>query len=110
MPVVIKTPGEELFFRFLWVLEIFDLVGPGALVGSMALPRPLRTGLFGSAGEIRTEFFLNGIWGSGGWPAGGELREDSEAVNESFWDAPGVEIEAKQDLRVLEGLGGWGVA
>ena len=29
---------------------------------------------------------------------GGEWREDSEAVNESFWDAPGVEIEAKQDL------------
>ena len=31
------------------------------------------------------------------------MREDSEAVNESFWDAPGVEIEAKQ---VLGSLGG----
>ena len=30
--------------------------------------------------------------------AGADLREESEAVNESFWDAPGVEIEAKQDL------------
>ena len=30
--------------------------------------------------------------------AGAELREESEAVNESFWDAPGVEIEAKQDF------------
>ena len=62
-----KPGGGELFFRILWVLEIFDLVGPGALVGSLALPRPLRTGLFGSAGEIRTEFVLNGIWCSGGF-------------------------------------------
>ena len=30
--------------------------------------------------------------------AGAELREESEAVNESFWDATGVEIEAKQVL------------
>ena len=26
------------------------------------------------------------------------MREESEAVNESFWDATGVEIEAKQVL------------
>ena len=26
------------------------------------------------------------------------MREDSEAVNESFWDAPGVEIEAGKIL------------
>ena len=39
-------------------------------------------------------------WNLGFWRvwAGAEWREDSEAVNESFWDAPGVEIEAKQDL------------
>ena len=66
MPVVIKLRGGQ-FFRFLWVLEMFDLVGPGALVGSLVLPRPLRTGLFGSAGEIRTDLFLNGILGSGGF-------------------------------------------
>ena len=41
---------------------------------------------------------MSGVWGSGGWPAGAELREESEAVNESFWDATGVEIEAKQVL------------
>ena len=41
---------------------------------------------------------MRGVWGSGGWPAGAELREESEAVNESFWDATGVEIEAKQVL------------
>ena len=41
---------------------------------------------------------MEGIRGSGGWPAGAEWREESEAVNESFWDATGVEIEAKQDL------------
>ena len=29
---------------------------------------------------------------------GGEWREDSEAVNESFWEAPDVEIEAGQDF------------
>ena len=37
---------------------------------------------------------LGVLEGLGGW----ELREDSEAVNESLWDAPGVEIEAKQDF------------
>ena len=26
------------------------------------------------------------------------MREESEAVNESFWDTTGVEIEAKQVL------------
>ena len=31
--------------------------------------------------------------------AGAELREESEAVNESFRDATGVEIEAKQVSR-----------
>ena len=39
---------------------------------------------------------MRGVWRSGGWPAGAELREESEAGNESFWDATGVEIEAKQ--------------
>ena len=29
------------------------------------------------------------------------MREESEAVNESFWDATGVEIEAKQVLGFL---------
>ena len=39
-------------------------------------------------------------WNLGFWRvyAGVEWREDSEAVNESFWDAPGVEIGAKRDL------------
>ena len=39
-------------------------------------------------------------WSLGFWrvQAGAELREESEAVNESFWDATGVEIEAKQVL------------
>ena len=27
---------------------------------------------------------------------GAELRQESDVVNESFWDAPGVEIGAKQ--------------
>ena len=36
-----------------------------------------------------------GLWRG---QAGAERREDSDAVNESFWDAPGVEIEAKQDF------------
>ena len=48
--------------------------------------------------EFEARYFLEGIWGSGGWPVGGEWREDSDAVNESFWDAPAVEIEAKQDF------------
>ena len=32
---------------------------------------------------------------------GAEWRADSEAVNESFWDATGVEVEAKQDFSFL---------
>ena len=40
-----------------------------------------------------------GFWGV---QAGADLREESEAVNESLWDAPGVEIKAKQDLVFLQ--------
>ena len=29
------------------------------------------------------------------------MREESEAVNESFWDAPGVEIEACADFVIF---------
>ena len=67
-------------------------------MASLALRGALRTRLFGCWVEIRTGFFVGGnlvfwrVW------RGGEWREDSETVNESFWDAPGVEIEAKQDL------------
>ena len=42
---------------------------------------------------------------------GGEWREDSEAVIESFWDAHGVEIEVKQSLdfrRRHDAMGGHG--
>ena len=37
---------------------------------------------------------------------GGEWREASEAVNESFWDAPGVEIWASFFLRGIWDSGG----
>ena len=36
--------------------------------------------------------------------AGREYRQDSEAVDESFWDGQGVEIEAKQFLRLRHGM------
>ena len=43
-------------------------------------------------------FVFEGSLGFWRVQAGAELRQDSEAVNESFWDAPGVEIGAKQDF------------
>ena len=59
--------------------------------------RACRTRLWGSGVEIRMEFLGSRICGSGRVRGGGEWREDSEAVNESFWDAPGVEIGVGQD-------------
>ena len=60
-------------------------------------------GTFFQGGGFLINFYwgLDGIFGEGNlgfWrgQGGGEWREDSEAVNESFWDAPGVEIEARQ--------------
>ena len=53
----------------------------------MGVPSRNSDGIFGEANF--------GFWRVEG---GGEWREDSEAVNESFWDAPGVEIGAKQDF------------
>ena len=44
------------------------------------------------------EILFEGSLGFWRVQAGAELREESEAVNESFWDATGVEIEAKQVL------------
>ena len=53
--------------------------------------------MVGSRVKTLTGFLLKGISGHWRLQGGGEWREDSEAVNESFWDAPGVEIEAKLD-------------
>ena len=35
-----------------------------------------------------------------------ELLQDSDGVNESFWDGQGVEIEAKDFLEAIRGCGG----
>ena len=97
-----------LSFRWFWQSIRAPGGGPfpGAVVACLALPGVLRTGLFGSRVEIRTEFLLNGIFGSGGFRRVRSCVRIRKLLTRAS-GAPGVEIGAGSFLRGIWGFGGF---